>query len=152
MFGTNGQYTMTLIGFPIGLLLPVALWYLRRKLPKNTFIRGIHPIPLLVGGLYYAPYNLTYLWPAVPVGYASMVYLKTRFLGFWSRYNYTLSAAFSCGVAISAVIQFFGIQMPEISFDWVSFAYTDALLAEFSLTCSGATKSSTKAARVSPVH
>jgi hypothetical protein len=122
MFGTNGQYTMTLIGFPIGFLIPILLWYLRRKFPKSVFIRGIHPIPLIVGGLNYAPYNLTYMWPAVPVAWVSMVYLKNRFLAFWSRYNYTLSAAFSCGVAISAVIQFFGVQMPLpdlAAFDWV---------------------------------
>lgn len=123
MFGTNGQYTLTLIGFPIGAALPFVLWYLRRKFPKSGFIRGIHPIPMLVGPLYWAPYNLSYIWPAVPVAYVSMIWLKTRFLAFWSRYNYVVSAAFSCGIAISAVIQFFGLQMPEVSINWVSSEY-----------------------------
>lgn len=71
-----------------------------------------------------------------------MVYLKRRFLSFWARYNYVVSAAFSCGIAISAVIQFFGLQMPEVSFDWVSPLIVSNAMngAQTADACSGATK------------
>ncbi|PBP27598.1 UPF0075-domain-containing protein [Diplocarpon rosae] len=118
MFGSGGQYTALLMGFPIGLLLPVVVYYAQKRLPKQKWLRQVHPVVLLYGPLNWAPYNLSYAWPSVPIGYFSMVYLKKRYLAFWSKYNYILSASWSSAIAIAAIIIFFGLQWSEIEIKW----------------------------------
>ncbi|KAK2623709.1 hypothetical protein QTJ16_006890 [Diplocarpon rosae] len=127
MFGTGGQYTALLMGFPIGLLLPFVVYYAQKHLPKQKWLRQVHPVVLLYGPLNWAPYNLSYAWPSVPIGYFSMVYLKKRYLAFWSKashlfhaqsYNYILSASWSSAIAIAAIIIFFGLQWSEVEIKW----------------------------------
>lgn len=61
---------------------------------------------------------MSYLWPGVIVSYFSHIWLKTRHTAFWAKYNYVLSAAFSSGVAIAAIVIFFALQMQHVSIDW----------------------------------
>ena len=91
VFGTNGQYTLQLLGFPVGLVIPIIIYVLMKKLPSQTWLRQVHPIPGLIGAIHWAPYNLSYIYPGVWFSLLSMVYLKKRFLPFWVRYNYTIS-------------------------------------------------------------
>lgn len=119
VFGAGGQYKALLVGFPLGALLPVAFWLLQRRFKKTGWLRQIHPIAMLYGALTWAPYNLSYIWPAVPIAWFSWVYMKNRFLGLWSKYNFVLSASFSSGIAIAAIIIFFGLQWNgDIAIDW----------------------------------
>lgn len=85
MYGKNGQYTLSLIGFPIGLVLPIIVYFAQKKLPKQKWLRQVHPVVLIYGPLSWAPYNISYVWPAVPLGWLSMVYMKKRYLGLWSK-------------------------------------------------------------------
>lgn len=39
----------------------------------------------MYGGILWGAYNMGYLWPAVPIGWYSMVYLKKRYLALWSK-------------------------------------------------------------------
>jgi OPT family small oligopeptide transporter len=55
VFGSGGMYTWLLVGFPIGVLLPVVLFYLRKHLPKQRWLRNIHPPVIFYGAIYYAP-------------------------------------------------------------------------------------------------
>lgn len=87
VFGVGGQYSWTLMAFPIGLLFPLPFWYFRRKYPRNAALRNLHPVILLVGNLMWAPYNLAYCIAGVPIGWLSMIWVKRRFLAFWSKYN-----------------------------------------------------------------
>ncbi|KAH0600831.1 hypothetical protein MHUMG1_01830 [Metarhizium humberi] len=118
IFGHRGQYSQTLIGFPLGVVIVVLIWALNKKFPKWTWARQLHPVVILYGGIVWAPYNMSYVWPSVPIAYFSWIYLKTRFLGLWSKYNFVLSAAWSCGIAISGIIIFFSLQYTETDFDW----------------------------------
>ncbi|OAA64789.1 Oligopeptide transporter OPT superfamily [Cordyceps fumosorosea ARSEF 2679] len=118
LWGVGGTYTVTLLGFPLGVAIVLAFWVAGRKWPKSAFIRNIHPVVIMTGGLHWAPYNLSYMWPAVPVAAFSWLYVRKRFLGFWSKYNFVLSAAFSAGIAISGLIQFFGLAYNNIEFNW----------------------------------
>ncbi|TVY44112.1 Sexual differentiation process protein [Lachnellula subtilissima] len=118
VFGKGGQYTALLAGFPIGFVLPFVVYYAQKKFPKQTWMRQVHVVAILYGAISYAPYNLAYLWPGVPIGWLSMVYMKKRSLAFWSKYNYVLSAAFSSGIALSAVIIFFALQYTDTSISW----------------------------------
>ncbi|RBR25937.1 uncharacterized protein FIESC28_01210 [Fusarium coffeatum] len=118
LFGTGGQYVEALVGFPAGVAIVLLFWWLGKKYPKVKFIRSIHPVVLLAGGMLWAPYNLAYIWPAVPIGWLSWIYIKKRYLSFWAKYNYILSAAFSVGIALSALVMFFALQYHDINLDW----------------------------------
>ena len=72
----------------------------QRKFPQHKWLRQASAVVLLHGASRWAPYNLSYYWPHVPVAFVSMIYLKKRFLGLWSKYNYVTSAALSAGVDI----------------------------------------------------
>lgn len=85
LFGSGGQYTITLIGFPIGVVTVLIFWALNKKFPKNKAIRSIHPCLLLYGSGLWTPYNIGYFWPAVPVAAWSWLYMRKRFLGWWSK-------------------------------------------------------------------
>lgn len=59
------------------------------------------------------------IWPAVPVAYMFNVYIKRRFLAWWSKYNYVTTTAFSTAIALSAILTFFALQFKGIEVDWV---------------------------------
>jgi OPT family small oligopeptide transporter len=138
IWGAGGQYAVTLLGFPFGIALVAFFYMLSRKWPKNAIIRNAHPVVMISGALAWAPYNLAYLWPAVPVAALSWLYLKKRYLGLWSKvrltyessslpnktkltclkYNFVTSAAFSCAIALSGIVIFFALQIFEIELKW----------------------------------
>ncbi|PWY73104.1 OPT oligopeptide transporter [Aspergillus sclerotioniger CBS 115572] len=71
---------------------------------KQIFGTGGQYIVLLSAFLY----NIAYMWSAVVLVYInSMSYLCFRYLAFWSKYNYVLSAAFSTAIALAGIIIFF---------------------------------------------
>ncbi|KAF7536611.1 hypothetical protein G7Z17_g13018 [Cylindrodendrum hubeiense] len=118
IWGHNGQYSETLIGFPLGVAVVFLFWGLNKKFPKWTWTRQIHPVAIMYGGIVWAPYNMSYVWPSVPIAYFSWIYLKSRYLGLWSKYNFVLSAAWSCGIAIAGIIIFFTLQYNGDDFNW----------------------------------
>lgn len=117
-FGHQGQYSEMLVGFPLGVLIVVVFWLLNRRYPDWTWTRQIHPVAIMYGGIVWAPYNMSYVWPSVPIAYFSWIYLKSRYVGLWSKYNFVLSAAWSCGIAISGVIIFFSLQYRNKPLNW----------------------------------
>ncbi|KIH86422.1 hypothetical protein SPBR_08121 [Sporothrix brasiliensis 5110] len=147
VFGPGGQYTAMLVGFPLGALVPVLFWWVQRTLRardeardvdartgqlrassdgavagrKATLVRWArqaHPIAFLAGALNLTPYNMMYTWPTVPVSFVSWIVVRQRFLAFWSRYNYVLSASFSSGVAVAGIVIFFALQYNDMELDW----------------------------------
>ncbi|KAI9155531.1 Sexual differentiation process protein isp4 [Paramyrothecium foliicola] len=118
IWGPDGQYSEILIGFPLGVAIVIFFFVLSKKFPKWTWTRQIHPVAMMYGGIVWAPYNMSYVWPSVPIAYFSWVFLKSRHLGFWSKYNFVLSAAWSCGIAVAGIIIFFSLQFTETEFEW----------------------------------
>lgn len=118
MWGTGGTYTGMLLGFPLGAAVVVVFWVLGRKFPGSAALRNVHPVLLFTGGLVFAPWNLSYVWPAVPVAAFSWLYVKARHLALWSKYNYVLAAAFSTGIALSALVQFFALSLHGVEVEW----------------------------------
>ncbi|SMR63967.1 unnamed protein product [Zymoseptoria tritici ST99CH_3D1] len=114
LFGAGQRYSMMLLGFPLGFLLVFLYWLLQKKYPRSSFVRQIHPVMLCMGPVSFgAPYNLAFHLPNLYVNLFSFVYIRKRYLAFWSKWNYVISAAFSCGIAISALIIFFALQIPK---------------------------------------
>ncbi|OHF03932.1 OPT oligopeptide transporter [Colletotrichum orchidophilum] len=118
VFGSGGIYTALLSAFPVGFALPFIFYYFQRKFPRTHWFAKIHPVMILSGGISWSPYNIAYMWPAVLPGWLSMVYLRQRYLAFWSKYNYVLSAAFSTAIAIAGVIIFFAVSYHGFEINW----------------------------------
>ena len=146
VFGKDGQYSLLLLGFPIGVVVPIIFWYIQKRIRDQDeaqttdadgnvisnsdsevaksnakalqWARQMHPIAILYGGISLTPYNISYIWPMVPFAYISRIYVRNRYLAFWSRYNYVLSAAFSTAIALVALIVFFALQYKDIYLDW----------------------------------
>ncbi|KAL6916913.1 hypothetical protein FSHL1_008412 [Fusarium sambucinum] len=119
VFGKGGMYTALLAAFPVGLAFPVLYYYATRKLPKTHFLTKLHPVVIFSGGHIWSPYNLAYVWPAVIPGWISWVIVRKRYLAFWAKYNYVLSAAWQTGIAIAAVVIFFAVSYHGASVDWI---------------------------------
>ncbi|KAH9917382.1 OPT-domain-containing protein [Epithele typhae] len=118
MFGTGQIYNPLIWCFLIGFILPFPVYFLKERIPM---LRYIH-LPVFFAGpspVSRAPYNLSNVWPAVPLAWFFMVFLKTRALAWWSKYNYVMASALACAIAISGIVQFFALQFSNISIDWV---------------------------------
>lgn len=118
VFGKDGQYRWLLMGFPIGILLVLASWGLKKALPDNRAVRQVHVVALIAGSLQWAPYSFSYAWGAVPVAWFSWIFIRGRYLAFWSKYNYVLSGSLSAAIAISAIVMLFSVQWAEKEIEW----------------------------------
>ncbi|KAJ7106268.1 OPT-domain-containing protein [Mycena epipterygia] len=110
MFGTGGIYNSLMWCFLIGAILPIPLYLLRKRVKTLEYV---HLPVLLTGGLIWAPYSMANVWPAVPTGYLFNVFIKKRYLAWWSKYNYVTTTAFSAAIAICAITIFFAVEWPE---------------------------------------
>jgi len=115
MFGAGSLYQYLLFGFFAGAILPIPFFLLRNKYKIMNYV---HLPVLIYGSLIWAPYNLANAWPNVPVGWFFNSYIKKHYVGWWSRYNYITSGAFSSAIAIAAIVIFFAIQWPGASIEW----------------------------------
>ncbi|KIL87385.1 hypothetical protein FAVG1_09091 [Fusarium avenaceum] len=119
VFGQGGLYTALLAAFPVGLAFPVVYYYATRRLPKTHWLTKIHPVVIFSGGHIWSPYNLAYVWPAVIPGWISWVVVRKRYLAFWAKYNYVLSAAWQTGIALAALVIFFTVSYHGASVNWI---------------------------------
>ena len=94
------------------------LWGLKRRFPNNQTIRQLHPVVITFGALSGAPYNLSYMTPAVYIAAISWLYVKRHYLAFWSKYNFVLAAGWTSGIAIAGIIIFFAVEIPGGAVEW----------------------------------
>ncbi|PNY27491.1 Sexual differentiation process protein isp4 [Tolypocladium capitatum] len=138
VFGKDGQYKWLLLGFPAGILLVAGFWGLRKMWPNSRALRQVHVVAAVTGALDWAPYStyttlgsplpkfmlltrrpgFAYMWPNVPVAWLSWIYIRGRYLSFWSKYNFVLSASLSAGIAISGTLMLFSVQWAGVKVDW----------------------------------
>ncbi len=85
VFGEGGMYSLLLLGFPVGAIIALGFWYIKKKFPKHTWLRQVHPVVMLHGATHWAPYNVGYIWPAVPIAWLSWQYMRKRWIGLWSK-------------------------------------------------------------------
>jgi OPT family oligopeptide transporter len=118
VFGAGGQYTALQVGWALGVIVVVFFWWIQRRFPNSRWLRQVHPVVMISGALIWAPYNLSYFIPAVPVGWVSWIWIKNRHLDFWGKYNYVLSASFSTAIAVAGIIMFFSVQWTDQKLYW----------------------------------
>lgn len=137
-FAPDALFRPLLWFFLVGALLPAAVYILKRRVFPNVKVLHYIHIPLFLGGLNYIP-------PASGVNYGSWclvgllfsVYIKNHYRHWWTRYNFLLSSAMDCSVAICGILIFFalfytgaskhfkwwGTQVHQNTCDWDSCTY-----------------------------
>ncbi|KAM7198205.1 OPT oligopeptide transporter domain containing protein [Naviculisporaceae sp. PSN 640] len=105
----EGAYARVMLGWVIGAIVPVVVYGARKLYPRSTLIAKITPFAVFSGGMNFAPYNISYLLPAVPLAMMSWKFVRPRWGDFWDRYNYLLSSALTTGVALAIIIIFFAL-------------------------------------------
>lgn len=108
-FSLNALYHPLLYFFLIGAVLPVLVYLIKRRWKNVKWLKKVH-VPLFLGGLNYLP-------PASGTNYGSWaiaglvfgLLVKRRALEWWRKYNFVLSSALDCSVAIAGVIIFFTV-------------------------------------------
>lgn len=109
-FASGALYRSLLWFFLLGALLPVLVYVLKRRVfPRTKWLQHIH-VPLFLGGLNFIP-------PASGVNYGSWcimglifgVWIKRNKKHWWKQYNFILSSALDCSVAIAGILIFFSI-------------------------------------------
>lgn len=117
VFGKGSHYWTLLLGFPLGLVLVLGVWGLQRIWPKSRLLRSIHVVAITTGA-YWFPDTLGMKWTFVVTTLLSWNWLKSRYLAFWSRYNYVFATAMTAGVSISAIVQFLAFTFTDVEFNW----------------------------------
>ncbi|KAK3841290.1 MAG: OPT family small oligopeptide transporter [Linnemannia gamsii] len=93
------------IGFAIP--LPFYLWTL--KYP-NSWVKDVNMAAFMLGGGPYPPAGTSIMPTWALTGFIFNFVIKRRHFGWWSKYNYVMSAALDAGVAIAALVIFFALQ------------------------------------------
>jgi hypothetical protein len=118
-FGPSSDYFPLLLGFLVGLILPVISWSLCKMYPNRRWLTLVH-FPILLMSAYAIP-------PAPAVNFPSWFlvgfifnYVIYRYAHlWWEKYAYIFSAAMSCGVALGGFAIFFIFQNNSIFFpEW----------------------------------
>lgn len=112
-------YKFLPMSFLAGAIFPVVIWLLHKKW-GHTWVRYLHPVVLMYGGQLFAPVNFSMTWPNIPIAWFFMHYVKSRYLPWWSKYNYILTTALTSGIAFSAIVQFLALDIHTVSVSFLS--------------------------------
>ena len=83
-----------------------------------SWLKNVHPSLLFNGAINWAPKNLTYFTVGLYLSFGFMYYLRRFKTAWFEKYTYVLSAAFTGGVAFSAIILFFAVQYHPKDLSW----------------------------------
>ncbi|KAJ9136891.1 OPT-domain-containing protein [Pleurostoma richardsiae] len=90
----------------------------RTLFPFIASLLWLNPILIIQGIQHWAPSNLSYKTPGMILSFVFMYWMPRHRLAWWEKYNYVLSAAFTCGVAVSALVMFFAVQYHPKHLSW----------------------------------
>jgi OPT family oligopeptide transporter len=114
IFSGTGIYAKLQWFWLIGALTPVVFYFAAKRFPRSP-IRYLNA-PVIFGGLGYIP-------PATPliylswgiVGFIFNKVIRNSKRGWWLTYNYVTSAALDSGLALSTIIIFFALLLPQVN-------------------------------------
>ncbi|KAI0264939.1 OPT oligopeptide transporter [Gloeopeniophorella convolvens] len=112
LFSHGHMFYGLLFFFLVGFLAPLTQWALHKKF-KLGILKYLN-FPLIFTGTGNMP-------PATPLNYVPWVIIcflfnyviRRRHFGWWSKYNYVLSAGLDAGYAVGLIIIFFTLQYPK---------------------------------------
>lgn len=112
LFSQGHMYYGLVFFFLAGALLPLTQYILHKKF-NIGFLKYLN-FPLIFTGTGNMP-------PATPLNYVPWVIMcflfnyviRRRHFGWWSKYNYVLSAGLDAGYAVGLIVIFFALQYPK---------------------------------------
>ncbi|KAK9357512.1 OPT oligopeptide transporter protein-domain-containing protein [Lipomyces starkeyi] len=113
----NILYPILKFAFLIGALAAIPFWAIRKR--YNNAFKFVHPVLILAGITQWgSTYNLSYYTEGFYFSAFFMVFVRRRYLAWWTKYNYVLSSALSAGVAFSGVLIFLALQYHPRKLSW----------------------------------
>lgn len=132
MFGVGSMYAHFNWFWLIGAVFPAAL-YLLVRVAGIRFFRHFNA-PIMFGAMAWLP-------PATPLSFSSWAivglifnkWIRGRWHGWWSTYNYITAAALDAGLILSTIIVFFSITFPGVTVPqwWGNVAVMETLDASY---------------------
>ncbi|KAF5189935.1 Oligopeptide transporter [Thalictrum thalictroides] len=115
MFGNLGAYSILNWFFLIGILAPVPGWFLSKQFPRQKWIKLINMPVIFSAALMMPPARaVNYItWGILGVLFNVIIY--KRYKAWWAKHNYILSAGLDAGVAFTAILSYFALQMQNIN-------------------------------------
>ncbi|ODN82201.1 OPT family small oligopeptide transporter [Cryptococcus amylolentus CBS 6039] len=111
MYGAHGLYKWTLFAFLAGAVATVAAFGIKKVWP-NRYTKAVNVPVIIFGMMYFAPYNISYVWAGVPLAWFFMSHVYRRFPAWWAKYVYVMSIGATIGCAVSGVVIFFCVTYP----------------------------------------
>lgn len=99
------NYPLLPLGFLLGFIAPLCLWYLHRRIPKVGFNYWNTTVFFSSMSQFYGNLSTGGLSKFIG-GTVSMYYIFTYHHKLWKRYNYILAAAFDTGYSLSILLIF----------------------------------------------
>ncbi|PHH67580.1 hypothetical protein CDD80_719 [Ophiocordyceps camponoti-rufipedis] len=90
----------------------------RTIFPLIASMLWLNPVLIIQGIQHWAPSNLAFKTPGMILSLIFMYWLPRRKPAWWARYNYTLSAALTAGLALSALVIFFALGFHPVKLSW----------------------------------
>lgn len=110
----SGQYRSLYWLFLAGAFLPVPFWLLQKKYPKS-FWRYVN-IPLALTHIGYMPNAPTHDFVMFTLFCFIFNYVLLKYRNiWWTKYNFTLTAALDTGLAISGIIGYYALKNVHVS-------------------------------------
>ncbi|KAK5118448.1 hypothetical protein LTR62_002962 [Meristemomyces frigidus] len=114
MFGKGSTYVASNWFWLLGALLSVAFYAISRT-STSKYARYLHA-PVMIGAMAWLP-------PATPLSFSTWAiiglifnhFIRHRYKGWWTQYNYITSAGLDSGLIIATIIIFFAITLPEVT-------------------------------------
>ncbi|KAJ5719882.1 hypothetical protein N7493_006760 [Penicillium malachiteum] len=114
----GAMYWKIMLALLAGALWPLP-WFFGRKMWPGSFFRYAHPIVMMLGGVLWAPMNLSMFWQSLMLAWVFGVWVKSRFPDWWNKYVFVLGASLTTGVAVASLVQFFAITNADVTVpDW----------------------------------
>ncbi|WVW86393.1 OPT family small oligopeptide transporter [Kwoniella bestiolae CBS 10118] len=112
LFGAESLYRHLNWFYLLGAVMPLLTWMMARRWPRWGLQFVCWPVVFSCVSLLppYLPINFMSF---CIIGFITQHYIRRRYFDWWSRYNYTLSAAFTCGYALCIILIFFTLQLPK---------------------------------------
>ncbi|KAE8259388.1 hypothetical protein A4X13_0g1043 [Tilletia indica] len=111
-FSPGQTYSQLLWFFLVGALLPIPTYFLAKKYPRSWLRYVAWPVIFTATGNLPPATGINYASWAL-VGFFFQYYLRRKHFGWWSSYNYILSAALDAGTGIATIFIFFTLQYPK---------------------------------------
>lgn len=116
LFGPGKRYTALLVGFPLGVAIPVVFFLMKKRFPRSALLQATHPLLFVLSFGWVSAASWGNYVPGLFLNWFSWNYLKRKYLEFWNRYNYVTLAALSAAISVNALIVFFALVFPGVTF------------------------------------